>query len=538
MSTEAVAAPSQVPPSRTPDVAVPAVAINKWLIAVAVALGALLEIVDTSIVNVALTDMAVALNATISETSWIVSSYAVANVIILPLSAWLGRRFGQKRYFIFSLVGFIAASILCGFATSLPMLIVARVLQGLMGGGLLAKAQAFLFQVFPREQAAMAQAFFGIVVISGPAIGPTLGGFLVTNVGWRWIFFVNLPIGIVAVFLCSLAIPKDAPRPEKHDKVDWAGIAFLAIGLGALQTFLEEGNRNDWFESPEIAALGAAALIGLTLFVWRSLTAEHPAVNLRVLRHRSLWAGSIISISVGIALYGALFSIPIFSQQIMGMNAQQVGNMLLPSALAAGFMMPIAGKLLSGRLDPRMALAIGCVILGGTLMSLVPLTAQSGVDDFFWPLLVRGAGMVFMFMPLNMATLGPIPRNEISEASGFFNLTRQLGGSIGVALLSTVLTQRIGFHAAMISEHLTAGDPIVMERMSLMTHAFAAKGMGLVEAQHAALASLQGAVSRQASVMAFGDTFWLVAICVVAMLPLIFLLGRPPRGAGMGMGGH
>ncbi|MFO0746442.1 MAG: DHA2 family efflux MFS transporter permease subunit [Myxococcota bacterium] len=517
-------------------VAVPQV--NKWAVAIAVALGALLEIVDTSIVNVALTDMAVSLNATISETSWIVSSYAVANVIILPLSAWLGHRFGQKRYFIFSLVGFVAASVLCGLSTSLPMLIMARVTQGLMGGGLLAKAQAILFQTFPREQAAMAQAFFGIVVISGPAIGPTLGGFLVTNVDWRWIFFVNVPIGAFAVFLCATVLPKDAPRdPKRVGGVDWWGIAFLAIGLGSLQTFLEEGNRNDWFESWEICALAAGAGIGLVLFVWRELTAAHPVVNLRVLRHRSLWAGSIISISVGIALYGALFSIPIFCQQMIGMNAQQVGLMLLPSALAAGFMMPIAGKLLSGKVDPRLALAIGCCILGSTLFALSPMTPQTGEVDFFWPLLVRGAGMVFMFMPLNMATLGPIPRSEIADASGFFNLTRQLGGSIGVALLSTMLTQRIAFHSAIVSEKLVSSDPQVLGRIGQLSSLFQSKGMALLDAQHAAMASMQGQITKQASVMAFGDTFWLVAICVVSMIPLIFLLGRPPRGAGMGGGG-
>ena len=511
--------------------------VNKWAVAVAVALGALLEVVDTSIVNVALTDMAVALDATISETSWIVSSYAVANVIILPMSAWLGQRFGQKRYFIFSLVGFVCASVLCGLSTSLPMLILARVFQGLMGGGLLAKAQAILFQTFPRSQAAMAQAFFGIVVISGPAIGPTLGGFLVTNVDWRWIFFVNVPLGFIAVSLCSAVLPKDKPRDmAKTSGVDWWGIAFLAIGLGALQTFLEEGNRNDWFDSPEISALAGAAAVGLVLFVWRELTTPNPIVNLRVLKHRSLWAGSLISISVGIALYGALFSIPIFSQQIMGMNAQQVGTMLLPSALAAGFMMPIAGKLLSGKVDPRMALAFGCMILGTTLFLLTPLTPQSGEDDFFWPLLIRGAGMVFMFLPLNMATLGPIPRDEVSDASGFFNLTRQLGGSIGVALLSTMLTQRIAFHGAVVSEKLVSNSPLVIERVNQMTGLFQSKGMALVDAHHAALATLNGQVMRQASVMSFADTFWLMAITVFAMIPLIFLLGRPPRGAKVEMG--
>ncbi|MCA9517249.1 MAG: DHA2 family efflux MFS transporter permease subunit [Myxococcales bacterium] len=515
----------------------PVAAYGKWAIAFSVALGALLEIVDTSIVNVALTDMATSLDATVGETSWIVSSYAVANVIILPLSAWLGKRFGQKRYFIFSLVGFTLASAACGFATSLPMLIIARVAQGLAGGGLLAKAQSILFQTFPREQQAMAQAFFGIVVISGPAIGPTLGGYLVTNIGWRWIFFVNLPIGLLAIFMTWLTLPKDKIVKGLKEGVDYLGILFLAIGLGCLETFLEEGNRNDWFESTEITVLAASALFGLIFFVWRELTTEHPAVDLRVLKYRSLWAGSIVSVVLGVALYGALFVIPIFSQQVMGMTSQQVGLMLLPSALAAGAMMPVMGFLLSKKLDPRLGLTIGCLILGSTLYALVPLTPQTGEDDFFWPLLIRGAGMVFMFLPLTMAALGPIPKEDIANASGFFNLTRQMGGSIGVALLSTVLTNRVAFHHANIAEHLVSTDPNVIGRLDQLTHFFQAKGMALVDAHHAALTALQGSVMRQASVMSFADIFWLVAVAVFCMIPLTWILGRPPKGGGLGMAG-
>lgn len=510
---------------------------SKWAIAFSVALGALLEVVDTSIVNVALTDIATSLDATVGETSWIVSSYAVANVIILPLSAWLGRRFGQKRYFIFSLIGFTLASASCGFATTLPMLIISRVAQGLAGGGLLAKAQSILFQTFPREQQAMAQAFFGIVVISGPAIGPTLGGYLVTNIGWRWIFFVNLPIGLLAIFMTGLTLPKDKIIKGLRESVDYLGILFLAIGLGCLETFLEEGNRNDWFESTEITILAVSSLFGLIFFVWRELTTEHPAVDLRVLKYRSLWAGSIVSIVLGIALYGALFVIPIFSQQVMGMTSQQVGLMLLPSALAAGFMMPFMGILLSKRMDPRLALTIGCLILGSTLYALVPLSPQTGEEDFFWPLLIRGAGMVFMFLPLTMATLGPLPKEDIPAASGFFNLTRQMGGSIGVALLSTMLSNRVAFHAATVSEHLVSTDPNVLSRLDQLTHFFQSKGMVLADAHHAALAALQGSVMKQASIMSFADIFWLVAIAVFAMIPLTWILGRPPKGAGLGMAG-
>ncbi|MET0594202.1 MAG: DHA2 family efflux MFS transporter permease subunit, partial [Polyangiaceae bacterium] len=271
---------------------------NKWLIAIAVALGALMEVVDTSIVNVALSEMQASLGATMTQMSWIVSSYAIANVIILPLSAWLGARFGKKRYFIFSLVGFTAASALCGLSTSLWSLTAARLLQGLFGGGLLAKAQAFLFETFSREEQASAQGFFGAVVIAGPVIGPTLGGYIVTHLGWRWIFFINLPVGVAAVAMCVATLPVDGPKNARQP-IDWLSIGLLALGLGAFQTFLEEGYTEDWFDSTLITVSAIVAVFALILFVVRQLDSEHPVVDLRVLRHRSLAAGSVLSVTLG-----------------------------------------------------------------------------------------------------------------------------------------------------------------------------------------------------------------------------------------------
>jgi MFS transporter, DHA2 family, multidrug resistance protein len=406
--------------------------VNKWLVAVAVAIGALLEVIDSSIVNVALTDIQTSVGASLEQVGWVVSSYGIANVIVLPLTAWLGDKFGKKRYFVFSLIGFTAASVLCGMATSLPMLIVARVLQGLMGGGLLAKAQAFLMETFPRAEQPMAQAFFGAIVIAGPAIGPTLGGYIVTNYDWRWIFYVNVPVGIAAVWLCLSALPED--KPSKLDSgIDWTAIALLGIGLGSLQTVLEEGSSKDWFDSGLIIALTAAAVIGLVCFVERQLTSKHPVVDLRVLRHRSLWAGSLLSIVIGMALFGALFSVPIFAQTILHYTPQQTGMMLLPGALLTAVMMPVAAKL-SSRFDPRAVLVVGGLVLAFGLFQLTSLTPLTGADDLFWPLMVRSLGTSLMFLPLNLATLTPIPRGDMSAASSFFNLTRQLGGSIGVAL--------------------------------------------------------------------------------------------------------
>ncbi len=506
---------------------------NKWAIAAAVATGALLEVVDTSIVNVALNEMQNSLGATLSQVSWVVSSYAVANVIILPMTAWLGDRFGTKRYFIFSLVAFTIASVLCGIATNLPMLILARVIQGLGGGGLLAKAQAILFETFPREEQAMAQGFFGAIVIAGPAIGPTLGGYLVTNVDWRWIFFINIPVGIAAVMMCLTYLPEDVKHAKSTDGIDWTGIILLTVGLGSLQTVLEEGQSEDWFDSGFIVVFSVFAVVGLVCFVWRELTAEAPIVDLRVLRHRSLWAGSILSICVGMALYGTLFSVPIFAQSVLHYTSQQTGMLLLPSAIASAFTMPLAAKAL-GLADPRKLLVGGALVLLGALFWLTKLSPLTGENDLAFPLMVRSFGTVFMFLPLNMATLAPIPREDISKASGFFSLTRQMGGSIGVALLATLLANRQAFHRAVLVEKLPIDAPGTLERIRMLTGAMMARGFDAHAAHDKAMALLDGSVSVQAAVLSFCDTFWATGALIVCTLPLVLVLGKGGGKVEMG----
>jgi MFS transporter, DHA2 family, multidrug resistance protein len=507
---------------------------NKWLIAVAVALGALMEIIDTSIVNVGLTDMQASLGATLTQMSWVVSSYAIANVIILPLSAWLGLRFGKKRYFIFSLIGFTAASILCGMSTSLWMLTVSRILQGLFGGGLMAKAQAILFETFPPEEQSTAQGFFGAIVIAGPVIGPTLGGYIVTNIGWRWMFFINVPFGVLGTMLCMAALPQDPPL-AKRAPVDWTAILLLAVGIGSLQTFLEEGYSEDWFDSPFIIALAFAAVIGLTLFIFRALSSAHPVVDLRVLRYRSLAAGSVLSIAVGMALYGALFAVPIFASTILKYTAQEVGLLLLPGAIGSAIMMPIASVLVR-KFDPRVLLVIGGLILVTAVFWLGRLSPMTSADDLFWPLLVRAFGTVLMFLPLSMAALGPIPKKDVAAATAFFNLTRQLGGSVGVALLSTILGTRATFHRSVLVEHLNPTDPSVQARVNALTQSFVAKGADLITAKQRALTMLDGSARLQGSVLAFNDTFFITALLVLVAIPLVFLLKKPetasaPAGA-------
>jgi MFS transporter, DHA2 family, multidrug resistance protein len=529
--SQAVAAANSAP---APLDSSAAAAPNKWLIAIAVATGALLEVIDTSIVNVAITEMQASLGATLTQMSWVVSSYAVANVIILPLSAWLGHRFGKKRYYIFSLVGFTIASMMCGLSTSLWMLTLARVLQGLAGGGLLAKAQAILFETFPREEQAMAQGFFGAVVIAGPVIGPTLGGYIVTNVGWRWIFFINLPVGIVAVFLCTLFLPQDPPL-KKGGAIDFLAIALLAIGLGSFQTFLEEGNSEDWFDSWLIRVTAVLAIVNLVAFVFRVLRSDEPVMDLRVLRYRSLAAGSVLSVVVGIALYGALFAVPIFATSVMHYTSQQTGVLMLPGALASAFAMPIAARLLQ-KMDPRVMLAMGGTVLAGAALWLSKLSPTTSANDLAMPLIVRSFGTVFMFLPLSMATIGPIPKSDVAAASAFYNLTRQLGGSIGVAMLSTVLARREAFHRSHLVDHLVVTDPAVQQRVQQIAAGLMQKGADAATAKARALTMLSGGIDLQAAIISFSDTFRITAMLILCSLPLVLLLGKPASGAKVDAG--
>lgn len=500
-------------------------ASRKWAIAATAALGALMEIVDTSIVNVALSDMQSSLGATLSEVGWVVTSYAIANVVVLPLTAWLGAIFGKKRYYVFSLVGFTVASFLCGISTSLWTLVLARTLQGLTGGGLLSKAQSILFETFPPEEQPMAQALFGVVAIAGPVIGPTLGGYIVTNLDWRWIFFINLPIGIASISLAGAYLPSDS-EAKTEVKSDIPGLVLLFVGLGALQWVLEEGQSEDWFESKAVLLATVAAVVGLALFVWRELSIDHPVVDLRVLRHRSLAAGSAFSLVLGATLYGALFAIPVFAQTIMHLTAQQTGMVMAPGALFAAFTMPLAGKLVR-TVDPRFLICGGALTLLTAVLQLAHLSVNSGEDSIYWPMIVRSIGTVFMFLPLSIASLGGLPKEDIGKATAFYNLTRQLGGSIGVAFLTTFLSRRIVQNKAAIAAHLTATDPGTQERVARTVSALGARGMDALHAKQLAVGQLTQIAAREAMIRAFNDTFHATAILIVVTLPVVFLLRRP-----------
>lgn len=501
-----------------------------WAILITASLGAILEVIDVSIVNVALTHMQGNLGATLSEVSWVITGYSVANVIIIPLTAWLGRRFGRKTYFMFSLVLFVGSSLLCGMASSLAVLVFARILQGLGGGVLLSNAQSVIFENFPPEKRGVAQAVFGMGVIAGPAIGPTLGGYLTDTLGWRWIFFINLPVGIIAVLLTATFFPPDSHHQKEAGKVDWWGIGLLTIGLGSLQTILEEGQKDDWFASRFITTLALMSGISLLLFIWRELSVSQPAVDLRVLRYRSVAGGSMYSMVLGAGLYGVIFAVPVFAQNYLHFNAMQTGNLLGPGAITSLIAMILLARLTS-IFDPRLLVAVGGVLTAGVAFSLAQITPETGSGDLFWPLVMRGGSSVFMFLPLSLATLGPVPKKDVAAASGFYNLTRQLGGSFGIAIMTTVLARRQAAHESVLAEKISEFSQATQERMQMLAAGFGSFG-DPVTARQQALAAMKGLIQAQAGVLSYADIFRYVGFAFIITLPVLLLLGkRPPQAA-------
>jgi DHA2 family multidrug resistance protein len=506
-------------------------------------IGALLEIIDTSITNVALIHIQASLGASLAEVGWVVTGYAMASVVMIPLSTWLSGVFGQRTYFIFCLVGFTAASMLCGLAPNLTVLVGARILQGLLGGGLLPKAQAILFQSVPAAFQATTQAMFGMVVLVGPALGPTLGGLLTDTLGWRWIFFINLPFGLLTVLMALAFLEPDRPagqlaagvhggggRGVGRGGVDWTGIGLLTVCLASLQVVLEQGHQLDRFESALIRNLTLLAAISLPVFVWWELRRRNPAVDLRVLRHRSLAAGSAFSLVLGMGLYGTVFVVPVFAQTVLGYTATQTGLLLLPGALASGFTMALLGRVVN-RFDPRLLIGAAALGMVATMFAMGTIGPDTGADALWWPLIFRGITTVVMFLPLSLATLGPLPLKDVGAGSGFYNLTRQLGGSFGIAVLTLALEHQQAVHRAHLVESLAITDPRLQQRLVELQLWLASRSGtgGTLPDQALQVLSLQ--VDRQAALLAYGDVFRLVGLLFLAVIPLVLLLGRPPAQA-------
>jgi MFS transporter, DHA2 family, multidrug resistance protein len=495
---------------------------KKWIITITVISAALLELIDTTIVNVSLPDIQGNLGATLEDIAWIVTGYAVANVIILPMSGWLGSRFGRKNYFLASIILFTIASFLCGNATSLNELVVFRILQGIAGGGLISTAQAILLETWPREQVGTATALFGLGAVVGPTIGPTIGGYITDHASWRWIFYVNIPVGAVAAFLTYTYVNK-TPKDGKGKPIDWWGIALLAIAVGSLQTILEKGESEDWFATPYIVVLTAAAVIGTLLFIWRELSTDHPIVNFAILRHRSFSIGMFTSFVLGFGLYGSVFVFPIFCQNLLGFTAQQTGEILFPGGLCTIVMMPFIGKMLNKGVPAQLMATGGLVLFFVFTTMLSNSTLSSGTGDFFWPLAIRGVGMALLFIPLTTLAIADLKGAEIGQGTGLNNMMRQLGGAFGIATLTTLIHLRQGFHRSNLIEHINPYNPAYTERFNMLVNGFVAKGKSMLDATQMAYKAIEGTVIKQTLLLTYTDAYYVTGIVMLLSIPLLYL---------------
>ena len=505
----------------------------KYLIAIAVTLAAVLELIDTSIVNVAIPHMMGNLGATLDEISWVSTGYIIANVIVIPLSSWLSGYFGRKRYLTGSILLFVAASFFCGAAHTLGALVFWRVVQGLGGGALLSTAQSTLFEAFPPKEVGVGQAMFGVGVMVGPTIGPTLGGYIVDNFDWPWIFYINVPLGILAAFMVWTYV-HDAEHQERASTIDGTGIFLLALCVGSLQWMLERGERYDWFDSRFVTVLAVTSLLSFVLLIWRELTIDEPVINFRVLLNRQLAAGVTFAALLGFALYGSVFVLPVFLQGLHGWTANQTGMVILPGAIASAVTMAVVGRN-APRLDARITVPIGALLFLFSMWKLSLLSIDAGAHDLFWPLIARGVGLGFIFVPLTGATMAELKTSELAQGTGMFNLTRQLGGSLGIAISATLLSRFTAQSRALLAEHVVAGEPNAVARVEGITRALIAKGMNAVLAKQQALAIIDRQLQAQASVLAFSRLYLLSGLALVSALPLM-LLFRSGKARGLGPG--
>src|SRR5215472_3389223 len=432
--------------------------INPWIIAVSVMLATFMEVLDTSVVNVSLPHIAGSLSATIDEATWTVTSYLVANAIILPMTGWLASTFGRKRLLMISVIGFTAASFLCGLAPTLGSLIFFRIIQGATGGALQPLSQAVLLEAFPPSERGKAMGFWGLGVVVAPILGPVLGGWLTDNYSWRWVFYINIPVGVASLVMTKMFIFDPPYLRQESRGVDYWGIGMLALGIGALQILLDKGQEDDWFQSHFMVALAIIAAVMLVAFVIHELRTDDPVVDLRVFKERSYAVGVFLMTVVGFVLYGSLVLLPIMLQTLLGYPSLQAGIAMAPRGVGAFFMMPITG-MMTGRFDPRKLLSIGLIVGGLTLIWLSKLNLNAGYWDIFWPQLIQGVGMSLLFVPLTTVSMDPIPRERMGNATSLFNLMRNIGGSIGIAVTGTMIARHTQSNIATLGTHVSQFDP-------------------------------------------------------------------------------
>jgi len=503
--------------------------INPWLIAVSVMFATFMEVLDTTVVNVSLPHIAGSLSASIDEATWALTSYLVANAIILPMTGWLASMFGRKRLLMLSVIGFTASSFLCGLAPTLSALIVFRVMQGATGGALQPLSQAVLLEAFAPEDRGKAMGFWALGIVVAPILGPVLGGWLTDNYSWRWVFYINIPVGIASIVMTKLYIFDPPYLRREGGVVDYWGIGMLTVGIGALQILLDKGQQEDWFESNLIVALAVISIVTLTALIWHELTTDHPIVDLRVLKERSYAVGVFLMTVVGFVLYGSMVLLPIMLQTLLGYPPLQAGIAMAPRGIGSFFMMPITG-LITGKFDPRKLLTAGLIVGGTTLLWLSWLNLQAGYWDIFWPQLIQGVGMSLLFVPLTTISMDRIPREKMGYATSLFNLMRNIGGSVGIAVTGTMLARHSQSTTATLGSNVTPYDPASQSMVYQLSAAFMAAGTDAVTASQRAYAALFGLVQRQATMVSFVGIFQLMGVIFVALVPLVLLMKRPKAG--------
>lgn len=499
---------------------------RRVMITVTCILCALLEIVDTTIVNVALNDMKGSLGATLTDVAWVITAYAIANVIVIPMTSWLSQQFGRRNYFAASIIIFTISSFLCGNATNIWELVAFRFLQGMGGGALLVTAQTIMTEAYPVEKRGMAQAIYGMGVIVGPTLGPPLGGWIVDNYSWPYIFYINVPLGIIATIL-TISLVKSPKYGQKQSakEVDWWGMIFLIMFIGSLQFVLEHGQQDDWFEDPLILTLSILSFFGLFFFIWRELTYSKPIVNLRVLVNKNLQVGTIMSFILGFGLFGSTFIIPIYTQSILGWTATDAGLLLIPSSIMTGFMMPFIGKMIQAGVPQKYMVAAGlCIFFGYSFFMYTIITNDTGTEHMFWPLIIRGIGLGLLFVPIMTLSLSTLQGREIGEGAAFTGMSRQLGGSFGIALITTFISRDSQHHRVDLLAHLDPSRIELQERIAGLQATFINKGFSPNEALAKAHQLIEGTVTKQATILSYMDVFLYLGVLFLLCVPFVLMI--------------
>ena len=539
MSTEAVR--QSAPPASAPARPEPESEVEeyRWFILLGLITAAVMEVLDTTIINVALPQMAGNLGATIQEIAWVSTGYILSNVVVLPMTAFFTATFGRKNYLAFSIILFIVASFLCGTSSSLGELVLWRVVQGAGGAALLSTAQATLRQIFPREQQGMVQAIFMMGIIVAPTLGPTLGGWITDNYHWGWCFFINVPIGIVSVFLVTTFLHDSPHAKRRTGSVDWLGIGLLTVGLASLQYVLEEGREKDWFNDMLIVRLSIVSAACLATMLWWELSSrnEHPVVNFRVLRNRDLAGSIFLFVTLGFGLYGGVFLFPLFTQNLLHFTPTETGLTLMPGGIATACTAILCGRLLNGArplVDARILIYLGIAIFVYSMWKLGHLTTVAGEADARYPLIIRGVALGFLFTPINNVAYANLKPSEAQEASGLINLSRQLGGSFGIAVIGTYLESRTALHRADLVANTFATNPLFAERLQGAIAHFVTLGFSYVKAQAAALAIMDRQLMAQALMLSYNDTWMLILKSFIVTAPAILVIRKPKGRAPAG----